>query len=125
MTADSSCALCQLAIERIEEDVAVVLVVLPAVLAVQDDADQVRRGRVVEPPPDLQQTVDHVFGGLRAGQVLVEEADAVRQLVIAEDDVWSELAVRQDAVGLVQRAGIDDQVTARHGRGRDPGCAQE
>ena len=80
-------AAAQTFVQRIEEDVAVVLVVLPAVLAVQDDADQVGPVGIVDPPADLQQPVNHVLGGLAARQPLVQEADAVRQFVVAEDDV--------------------------------------
>ncbi len=105
-------AAAQPGIERVQEGRAVPLVVLPRVFAIQDDADQVGRARIIQPAADLQQAVDEILGGLLRREILVEEADAVGQLVIAEDDVRAELGAGQYAIGAVKRVRVDDEVAA-------------
>ena len=106
------CAAAQPGIERVKEGRAVPLVVFPRVLAIEDDADQVGRARIIQPAADLQQTVDEILGGLLRREILVEEPDAVGQLVVAEDDIRAELGVGQHAIGAVQRVRADDEVAA-------------
>ena len=73
-------------VELVEESVPVLLVEIPAVLAVQGDRDQKRRTRILT-LPDGMQTGQQVGNRLLRLIVLVIEADQVGEAGIAKDDV--------------------------------------
>jgi hypothetical protein len=73
-------------IEPIEEAPAVVGEVLPAVLAIENHAHDRRPGAVGPVlAPDLAQALEEVRDRLIGIPALVDESDAVRELVIAEE----------------------------------------
>ena len=73
-------------VEGAQEGDAAAGIVLPAVLAVEDDADQGRARCVADRLADAVQAADEIVGRRLRLAALVVEADQVAQGVVAEDD---------------------------------------
>src|SRR5262249_44044318 len=100
----------RLLVDRAEERDAAGGVMLPAVLAVEDDRDD--RGRVVAAGlADGQYLAEEVGGRDRAGAALIVEADLVRHRMIAEDDRQLRLPLA-DLPCPVEPLGIADVTPA-------------
>src|SRR5690242_8527040 len=81
-------------VELAEEVVAVVWVLLPRVLAVEDDRREVRSAVVTQPVARAFELPDHVADGVHRIHVAVHEADAVAHLAVAEDRRAAAIAIR-------------------------------
>jgi hypothetical protein len=78
--------------------------VLPAVLAIENNADQ-RRFMVRNRGADVVQMLHEIVRRVAAVRTLVVEADHVAQGMIAEDDAQLMAALR-DPIRLVQHSGL-------------------
>ena len=85
-------------------------VVFPAVLAVQDDADQGRLG-AVDRLADVVQVPHEILGRGHRLAALVVEADGIAEGVVAEDNGQLALALAHP-VGAVHALGVDDVAVA-------------
>ncbi|MNS75430.1 hypothetical protein D3C72_1089520 [compost metagenome] len=117
----------QAPVERAQEGLAVVGVVLPGVLAVEDDRDQPRALGGLG--GDRLELAEQIFGPGLAGHLAVAEADVVGELAVAEQD---RRAVG-DLVRLVEQVGPGHRLALTQWRlersrehllvGRDPADA--
>ena len=95
----------QPAIERMQKGVAVPLIKVPAILAVEGDHGE--PGAVLLPPPDVMQPINQVGCRLFGAPVLVLEPDGVRQPAVAEEHM------DRGAVGL-RPVGDVEQLRLHH-----------
>src|SRR5256712_9087079 len=95
-------------IERAEEVVPVVRILLPGVLAIEDDRREIRSALVWKAVPSALELRDHVADRVFRLHIAVDKADPIAELAIAED---RRQAVPQtvgpvEEPGLVQRADL-------------------
>src|SRR5438552_16257717 len=95
----------ELAVQRAQEVVAVVWVLLPGVLAVEDDRREVRSALVRQPIARALELRDHVADRVLWFHVAIDEADPVRELSVAEDHRG---AVRE-AIRPVQESRLEQR----------------
>src|SRR5207244_3255113 len=102
-----------------QKGVAVPLIKVPAILAVEGDHGE--PGAVLLPPPDVMQPINQVGCRLFGAPVLVLEPDGVRQPAVAEEHM------DRGAVGL-RPVGDVEQLRLHHPAGAaspDPGAPPE
>ena len=95
----------ELPVERAQEIVSVVGVLLPGVLAIEDDRGEVRPALVRQAVARAFELHDHVADRVLGFHVAVHEADPVRELSVAEDHGG---AVGQ-AIRPVEKSGLDER----------------
>ncbi len=99
------------AVQGAQERDAAAGIVLPAILAVEDDADQRPARRCWTALADVAQVPHEIVRGRIRLAALVVEADHVAQGVIAEDDAQLVLALAH-LVGPIQAVGVADVALA-------------
>jgi len=106
----------------VQELFAVVVIVLPGVLPVQDYAGQVRpRGTfLLQPGVDVVEPLDEVARRFLTRHAGVGEADLVRDHQVAEDDGHRTLVVVAHIVGAVEQVGLLDRLLAVAGETVQP-----
>ena len=118
-------------IDLVEELLAVVVVVLPGILAVEDDADEVRplarsetvHRLIIELLADGQEAIHKIACRFLAGRAAVGEADLVAQHLVAENSV--NLVIRRAGdIGTIKRIRVQDgflRVAGEAGLAQAPG----
>src|SRR5439155_10535382 len=96
--------LLQRPVEMPQEVVAVVRVLLPRVLAIEDDRGEIRTAVVRETIARALELPDHVADRVLGTHVAVHESDAVGELAVAEDRGASAEAIR-----AVEERGLDER----------------
>jgi hypothetical protein len=97
-------------VEVVKKRVSIVFVFFPAILAIEDDGNEVRAS-VGETLSDVVQASHQILSSLESPHVLVDEPDSVRQQVVSEQDhrtVSDGFVLEVEAIGLVQEVGIGD-----------------